>query len=99
MKVEITYKLMNRRYTVLKEKHIAEIDSALWQQLISALKQHGDMYSNDSTISEIAEKVNKIDKKPPMGWDIIRDKIYYYSDTEVHFAGHIGDIVELRIIQ
>ena len=98
MKIEITYMLKNRYNTLYKEKHLAEIDSSLWEQLIAVLKQHGDMYSNNAAIAEIAEKVNKIDKKPPMGWDIIRDKVYYDSDTEDTFAGHKGDMVELKLI-
>ena len=56
MKVEITYKLKNRYYTLYKEKHTAEIDSSLWEELISTLKLHGNMYSNNPAISEIAEK-------------------------------------------
>lgn len=98
-KLEITYEIKNQYYTLFKEIHTTEIDSELWNQLITVLKLHGDIYSDKPAIEEISEKINReVDKKPPMGWTPILDKIYYKNKEVIISAGHRGDITTLKII-
>lgn len=98
-KLEITYEIKNQYYTLFKETHSAEIDSDLWNQLITVLKLHGDMYSDKPAVENISEKINReVDKNPPMGWTPILEKIYYENDFIVTSVGHRCDKTTLKII-
>ena len=98
-KLEIIYEIKNQYYTLFKEIHSAEIDSDLWNQLITALKVHGDMYSDKPEVIEISEKINReVDKTPPMGWTPILDKLYYENEKVIVSVGHRGDKTTLKII-